>query len=122
VVSDVVSAARNRVTGGRGPVESVYADLPVLPAEAAVSRFQVRMDVADRTGVLAQVAAVLADAEVSIESVRQSPMPGRDGLAHLLITTHEATEAARVATLAALDRLDVVDTVVSVLRVEGDMP
>ncbi len=122
VVGDIVSAARNRVTGGRGPVESVYAGLPVLPPEAAVSRFQVRMDVVDRTGVLAQVSAALAEADVSIESVRQSPLHGSPGLAHLLITTHEATEAARVATLAALDRLDVVDTVVSVIRVEGDMP
>ncbi len=122
VVSDIVSAARNRVTGGRGPAESAYAALPVLPPEAAVSRFQVRMDVVDRTGVLAQVSAALADAGVSIESVRQSPLHGSPGLAHLLITTHEATEAARVATLAALEHLDVVDTVVSVLRVEGDMP
>lgn len=122
VVGDIVSVARHRVTGGRGPTESTYAGLPVLPPEAAVSRFQVRMDVVDRTGVLAQVSAALADADVSIESVRQSPLHGSPGLAHLLITTHEATEAARVATLAALERLDVVDTVVSVLRVEGDMP
>ncbi|MCL2667300.1 MAG: homoserine dehydrogenase, partial [Micrococcales bacterium] len=121
VVSDVVSAARNRVTGGQGPRESAYANVPVLPPEAAVSRFQVRMDVADRTGVLAKISAALADADVSIESVRQNPSPGPRGLAHLVITTHGATEAARVATIAALERLDVVDTVVSVLRVEGDM-
>ena len=130
VVSDVVTAARNRVVGGQGPRESAYAQLAVLPPEAAVSRFQVRMDVADRTGVLATIAAAFCDADVSIESVDQNPVAshgsGREvpagGLAHLVITTHKATEAARVATIAALNRLDVVDTVVSVLRVEGDMP
>jgi homoserine dehydrogenase len=126
VVSDVVAAARNRVTGGRGPLESAYAALPVLPASAAVSRFQVRMDVADRTGVLATVSAALADAGVSIESVRQSPggavrQEAPVDVAHLVITTHAATEAARVATIAALDRLDVVYQVVSVIRVEGDV-
>jgi homoserine dehydrogenase len=118
VLGDLVAAARNRVNGGRAPAESAYANLPVLPPSAAVSKFQVRLDVVDRTGVLAKVAAAHAAADVSIESVRQ--MPGTRGLAHLVITTHEATEAARQATIAALEQLDVVDRVVSVLRVEGE--
>jgi len=117
VLGDVVAAARHRVSGGRAPAESVYADLPVLSPEAAVSHFQIRLDVADKTGVLATVAAVHAAAGVSIESVRQTP--GGDGLAHLVITTHAATEAARRATVAALTDLDVVDRVVSVIGVEG---
>ena len=62
VLGDVVSVARHRVLGGKGPIESRYAELPVLPAAAARTRYQVRLDVADRPGVLAQVAAVLADA------------------------------------------------------------
>ncbi|WP_242511452.1 homoserine dehydrogenase [Pengzhenrongella frigida] len=131
VLGDVVSAARHRVLGGRGPVESRYADLPMLPASAAVTRYQIRLDVADRPGVLAQVAAVLAQHGVSIEAVRQAPRP--DGgapvvpggpavpgaLAHLIITTHAATDAALAATVAAIAELDSVTGVVSVLRVEG---
>jgi homoserine dehydrogenase len=119
VLGDVVAAARNRVLGGRGPAESFYADLPVLPPEAAVSRFQVRLDVADRPGVLAQVAAALAGLGVSIEAVRQTPGSPGQGSAHLVISTHAATEAARRATVHALAGLPVVDAVVSVLRVEG---
>jgi len=119
VLGDLVAAARHRVLGGRGPIESSYADLPVLPPAAAVSRFQVRLDVADRPGVLAQVAAALAGLGVSIEAVRQTPGPRDVGPAHLVISTHEATEAARAATVAALSALPVVDRVVSVLRVEG---
>src|SRR6188472_874397 len=53
VMGDVVSVARHRVLGGRGPVESSYADLAMLPASAAITRYQVRLDVADRPGVLA---------------------------------------------------------------------
>ncbi|WP_396045617.1 homoserine dehydrogenase [Cellulomonas sp. P22] len=123
VLGDVVSVARHRVLGGRGPVESAYAALPVLPASAARTRYQVRLEVTDQPGVLAQVAAVLAEHGVSIEAVRQPPgralEPGVDDVAQLVISTHTATEAALRATVAAIEGLDVVRRVLSVLRVEG---
>ncbi|CAM5791112.1 homoserine dehydrogenase [Cellulomonas persica] len=137
ILGDLVSVARHRVLGGRGPVESSYAALPVLPADAARTRFQVRLDVDDRPGVLAQVAAALAEHDVSIEAVRQSADGhsadghSADGhsadadrrdptdVARLLLTTHAAPERALAATVAALTDLDVVRDVVSVLRVEG---
>ncbi len=117
VLGDVVAVARHRVAGGRGPDESSYADLPVLPADAARARFQLRLDVADRPGVLAQVAAAHAEHGVSIEAVRQSP--GAAGLAHLVITTHTTSERALRATAEAVRGLVAVHRVVSVLRVEG---
>jgi homoserine dehydrogenase len=129
VLGDVVSAARNRVLGGRGPLESSYADLPVLPASAALTRYQIRIDVVDRPGVLAQVAAALAAHDVSIEAVRQSLGPPEgtyrsaeapaDEVAHLLITTHSAPDGALAATVDAVAALDAVLAVRSVLRVEG---
>ena len=121
VLGDVVSAARPRVHGGRGPAESWYADLPVLPAQSARTRYQVRLEVDDRPGVLAQVSAVLAEHGVSIEAVRQTPADAdaTPGVARLVITTHEAPEAALAATVAAIGGLDSVREVVSVLRVEG---
>ncbi|OZB50706.1 MAG: hypothetical protein B7X40_01380, partial [Cellulomonas sp. 14-74-6] len=67
--------------------------------------------------VLAQVAALLAEHEVSIEAVRQSPAAG--DAAHLVITTHIASEANLRATVAAIAGLAVVRAVLSVLRVEG---
>ncbi len=56
VLGDLVAVARHRVVGGRGPGESSYADLPVLPMGQAVTRYHISLDVADRPGVLAQVA------------------------------------------------------------------
>ncbi|HEY0118309.1 MAG TPA: homoserine dehydrogenase [Cellulomonas sp.] len=120
VLGDVVAVARHRVVGGRGPVESSYADLPVLPADAARARFQLRLDVADRPGVLAQVAAAHAEHGVSIEAVRQAPGDAR--VAHLVITTHTTSERALHATVEAVRALPAVLAVVSVLsvlRVEG---
>ncbi len=116
VLGDVVSAARHRVLGGKGPVESFYAQLEVLPASRALTRVQIRLDVQDRPGVLATVAAVVAEHGVSIEAVRQAP---GDGVAHLVVTTHAAPQEALDATVEAIRGIDVVDNVVSVLRVEG---
>ena len=121
VVGDVVSAARHRVLGGKGPIESRYADLPVLPPSFGLSRFQLRLDVADEPGVLAQVARVLAEHDISIETVNQAILSVRGTqLADLVISTHRAPVAALAATVAALGALEVVDRVTSVLRVEGE--
>ncbi|MCK9795782.1 homoserine dehydrogenase [Isoptericola sp. 4D.3] len=124
VLGDLVSAARDRLVGGRGPRESAYASLPVLPHDAAVTRYQVRLVVADRPGVLAQVAQVLADHGVSIDTVRQAPdepyaVGVAEGTAVLLLTTHAAREASLAATVTALRGIEPVREITSVLRVEG---
>lgn len=117
VLGDVVSAARHRVLGGKGPVESWYADLPLAPADSAVTRYQLRVAVADRPGVLAQVAQAVAAHGVSIEAVRQPA--AADGATELLITTHRAPESALAATVRAIADLEPVEQVISVLRAEG---
>ncbi|MTD53674.1 homoserine dehydrogenase [Amycolatopsis pithecellobii] len=117
VLGDLVAVARNRVLGGRGPRESAHANLPVRPMGQTPTRYHVSLDVADRPGVLAQVAQVFADHGVSIAAVRQ-----RDGLstASLVIVTHLAPDAALDATVEAIGKMDVVREVVSVMRVEGE--
>jgi homoserine dehydrogenase len=126
VLGDVVAVARHRVGGGRGPGESAYADLPVLDMGLALTRYHISLDVADRPGVLAQVATAFAEHGVSIETVRQRLVPaeedgdGRPGLANLVVVTHSAPDAALAATVEALGALETVNEVTSVMRVEGD--
>jgi homoserine dehydrogenase len=79
VLGDLVSVARNRVGGRRGPGESAYARLPVRPMGEVATRYHISLDVADRPGVLAQVAQVFAEHGVSIETVRQQQHPSRTG-------------------------------------------
>jgi homoserine dehydrogenase len=122
VLGDIVAVARHRVVGGLGPGESTYADLPILGMGAALTRYHVSLDVEDRSGVLAQVAAAFADHDVSIETVRQQMVPAENGegaRANLIIVTHVAPEAALRATVERLEALDVVRGVNSVMRVEG---
>ncbi|MGL4746111.1 MAG: homoserine dehydrogenase [Dermatophilaceae bacterium] len=119
VLGDVIAVARHRVAGGRGPGESAYADLPVVDMGQAVTRYHISLDVADRPGVLAQVAAAFAEHGVSIETVRQQVSPGDGAQARLVVVTHTATDAALSATVDTLAALDAVTAVASVLRVEG---
>jgi len=91
------------------------------------TRYHISLDVADRPGVLAQVAQVFAAHQVSIETVRQQQLPHREEepapgppRAALVVVTHTAPDAALAATVEALDSLDVVAAVASVMRVEGE--
>ncbi|GLY17900.1 homoserine dehydrogenase [Kineosporia rhizophila] len=126
VLGDLVSAARNRVAGSRGPGESYYAQLPLRPMGEVVTRYHISLAVADRPGVLATVAKVIAEHGVSIETVRQQQIPadrsqaGAHNSASLVVVTHSATEAALEATVSALAGLDIVTAVVGVMRVEGE--
>jgi homoserine dehydrogenase len=123
VLGDIVAVARHRVGGGRGPGESAYADMPFLEMGQALTRYHISLDVADRPGVLAEVAAVFAQHGVSIETVRQRLIPpaedGGEASANLIVVTHTAPDAALSATVAALSGLVIVREVVSVMRVEG---
>lgn len=118
VLGDIVSVARHKANGGKGPRESNYATHQVLPMDEALTRYAVRMAVPDKPGVLAAVAAIFASHNVGIESVRQ--MPGETH-AGLILATHRAREAALRDTVAQLRTSDAVDEVWSVLRIEGEM-
>ncbi len=117
VLGDLVAVCRHRLSGGSGPGESAYAQLPVAPPGGVVTRYHISLDVADRAGVLAHVAAVFAEHDVSIDTVRQQ---GKDGEASLVVVTHRATDAALAATVEALRRLETVRGVASIMRVEGE--
>ncbi|MEV7322815.1 homoserine dehydrogenase [Streptomyces sp. NPDC093970] len=117
VLGDLVAVCRNRLSGATGPGESAYAALPVSPMGDVVTRYHISLDVADKPGVLAQVATVFAEHGVSIDTVRQT---GKDGEASLVVVTHRASDAFLSGTVEALRKLDTVRGVASIMRVEGE--
>jgi homoserine dehydrogenase len=117
VLGDLVAVGRHRVSGGRGPGDSAYADLPVSPMGEVTTRYYISLDVADRAGVLAQVATVFAEHGVSVDTVNQH---GQGGEASLVVVTHRATDAALTQTVDALRRLPSVRGVASIMRVESE--
>ncbi|MFG2329006.1 homoserine dehydrogenase [Streptomyces sp. NPDC048604] len=117
VLGDLVAVCRNRLNEATGPGESAYTQLPVSPMGDVVTRYHISLDVADKPGVLAQVATVFAEHGVSIDTVRQQ---GKDGEASLVVVTHRAPDAALSGTVEALRKLDTVRGVASIMRVEGE--
>ena len=118
VLGDLVTVARNRLSGARTSGANAYACLPIVPMGEVLTRYHVRLGVADRAGVLTRVAGVFARHDVSIAAVRQV---GRGDEANLVIITHTAPDGALAATVAELQGLDMVRSVASVLRVEGEL-
>ncbi|MFD4576060.1 homoserine dehydrogenase [Streptomyces sp. NPDC058417] len=120
VLGDLVAVCRNRLDGSTGPGESAYAALPVSPMGEVVTRYHISLDVADKPGVLAQVATVFAEHGVSIDTVRQQSRPDGGGEASLVVVTHRASDASLTGTVEALRKLDTVRGVASIMRVEGE--
>lgn len=119
VLSDIVAAAHHRAYGGHAPRESVYAHLPLLDSGQNLSRFQIRLRVEDRLGVLAEVAGLFASKGVSIRALHQRG-DAADGASAITLTTHHAKEADVRALLGALGESGAVREVMSVLHVEGE--
>ena len=117
VMGDLVTVARNRLEGVRGAGESSYADLPLLPMGDTQTRYHVQIDVDDKAGVLATVAQVFAENDVSIQTVRQE---GRGDDAQLVVVSHRASDADLAATVETLRGMANVRDVSSVMRVEGE--
>jgi homoserine dehydrogenase len=82
------------------------------------SRYYIRVEVADKPGVLAGIARSFGDHGVSIASVIQKETDEAAQSAELVIVTHAALEASVQESLARIERLDEVRQVANLIRVE----
>jgi len=114
VIGDVISVV-NTAAGSFTKNCLCYKDLPFFPSADVVSRFYLRLHVVDRPGVLARVAAVFGEQDVSIRSMVQE---GGGDAAELVFLLHPAREARFFAALERLSGLDEVQGEPSVVRVE----
>ncbi|HEV7769764.1 MAG TPA: homoserine dehydrogenase [Solirubrobacterales bacterium] len=96
VLGDVVS-----ILAGEAPVHETREQLPIV-ADVG-SCFYLYLEVADEPGVLARVAQVLGDHDVSVKSVVQR---GIDDDARLVMVVHECLESRFFAAVEAIGELD----------------
>jgi homoserine dehydrogenase len=118
VLGDVLDAAQSIIGGRREAHAAEEPPLPIVPVSDLVTRYYVRLTVADQPGVLAQIAARLGEAEISIASVIQKETHLDAQTAELVIMTHEAREASMQSALADVERLEAVQQIGSFIRVE----
>ncbi|MDR7536228.1 MAG: homoserine dehydrogenase [Armatimonadota bacterium] len=115
VLGDVVDVARNLRAGAAGRLGGMpRRRLPLREVADTVLPYCVAMEVADRPGVFARVAAAFGDEQVSIASIVQK---SRGVTADVVLVTHEAPEAAMRRVIGRLRQLDVVRSVHAALRI-----
>jgi homoserine dehydrogenase len=117
VVGDLVTVARNVLSGARGVGCTCFLERTIRPMAEHEGQYYILLRVEDRPGVLAEIASVLADNDVSIKSVWQEGS-GED--ARLVFVTHRAREDAFQRSVARLHDLSAVEEVRSILRVEAE--
>ena len=118
IMADVLRTAKSITQGGQPSQWRYTSDVPVKPMKDIVSRCYIRVEVADRPGVLAGIGRAFGDNNVSIASVIQKETDEQAQTAEIVIMTHAAVEAAIQASIQQIESLEEVRQVGNFLRVE----
>ena len=119
VLGDILEIAWD-LAGSNAPSSSVPMDSDTTPRSISdlVTRYYIRITAEDRSGVLAQMAAILGKLQISIASVIQKEADPQAQTAELVITTHPSCERDVQQALEELATLEVVKEIGNLLRVE----
>jgi homoserine dehydrogenase len=120
IVGDIIDLTNKlNVPNNRLPFR-VRTSLSALPMEDVHTRYYLRLQVADRPGVLAQIAQICGDNDISIASVIQKEVSEVAPYAEIVIMTHAAREKNMRQALATIANLGVTKEIGNFIRVEGD--
>ncbi len=117
VIADLIALG---TSAGRGSVHTFPRVPSLRPMRLLESRYFLRLLTLDRPGVMAAIATVLGDRGISLASVvqKESVVLGDDiPGAEIVLTTHQASEAAVQDAIAILANMPVVKTIGNVYRV-----
>ena len=117
IVADVFQAATNILGSVTGQAAcTCFNSWPVKSIEKIETSFYLLLEAADRPGVLASIAKVFGDHDVSISNVIQKQTEA--GIAEVVFMTNKVMESNLRSALTIIESLDVVDKVKNVMRVE----
>jgi homoserine dehydrogenase len=127
VVADVIDLAQRLPGEGSGRAPAVAQDSrPIKPLGEVRCRYYMRIIASDRPGVIAAIAGIFGDSQISLASIIQKedvPASGPEGSngdtnAEIVFMTHEASEAGMQAARDRITELPAVARIGSVIRVE----
>lgn len=124
VIADLVDIARLATADPEHRVPHLafqpdaMSDLPILPIEEVTSSYYLRMNVADRPGVLADVTRILADAGISIDAMLQKEPAEGETRADIILLTHQTQEKNILAATARIEALQTVAPGITRIRLE----
>ena len=120
VIADVITAAQDIVHGvGSRAGWKLQPGKVIKPMSELETQYYLRLNVADRPGVLAQISKILGDHLISILSVIQHETNSVAQTAEIVIMTYPAKEAAMQQALDELSQLAVVNEISNFVRVES---
>jgi len=124
VIADLVDVTRMHTAdpGNRVPhlafQPNQLVNLPILPMSEVQTSYYLRLRVADKPGVLADITRILADEQISIDAVIQKEPDEGEDQTDLIMLTHQTREKRINAAIAKMEALPVVAGKVTRLRLE----
>lgn len=121
IVGDVFDIVRNILFSCTGRIScTCYKEIPVKKQEDMESRFFMRLHVDDRPGVLASIASVLGNNNVSIAQMIQKHKHRHEDLAEIVVVTSRVKEGNFNDAMLIIESMNVVHKISSVIRVYGE--
>ena len=124
VIADLVDVTRMHTADPQNRVPhlafqpSQMADIKVLPMDEVQTSYYLRLCVADKPGVLADITRILSDEHISIEAVLQKEPGEGESQTDLIMLTHQTREKQINAAIAKMEKLPVVAGKVTRIRLE----
>ena len=119
VVADVVASAQDITFGvGNRLKWTPGSGKRIKPMDEIETQYYLRLNCADRPGVLAQISKILGDNMISIASAIQKEADEAAQTAELVLTTHPSPEKAMRQALNQIERLEVVKEIGNFIRIE----
>ncbi len=124
VVADIVDVARTMTVDPENRVPhlafqpNALSDTPVLPMDQIETAYYLRMQAADRPGVLAEVTQILGEQGISIEAMIQKEPAEGENIASIIMLTQRVIENQMNEAIRRIESLDVIDGNVTRIRLE----
>ncbi len=124
VIADLVDVTRMHTADPEHRVPHLafqpdqLSDIPFLPIGEVVTSYYLRIRVLDRPGVLADIARILADRDISIDAMIQKESPEGEDQTDIILLTHRSIERQVVEAIARIEALSTVRGKVTRIRME----
>ena len=119
VVGDIIDVARNIKTNSTGRIAcTCYENFELKPVNEIKSRYYLRLQVEDKPGVLASIASVFGNHDVSLATVIQKHRT--EGSAEIVVVTDLVQDNHIKDALQIIGGLSIVEEISAVIRVEDN--
>ncbi|MES9858459.1 MAG: homoserine dehydrogenase [Sedimenticola sp.] len=124
VVADVVDVVRTLTTDPENRVPHLafqpdeLSDLPILSMDDVETAYYLRMQVVDKSGVMARIAGILAEQDINIEAIKQKEPAESESMATLVMFTQQVLERQMNRAIEKIEALSEVEGQVTRIRVE----